>query len=86
VRPPRRELVTDSEIISESVADPACFSVIFERHFDPLYEYVARRVGHEIAKDLASDVFAVAFTRRAAFDSAQSSARPWLFGVASNLL
>lgn len=86
MRASRNDLRTDAEIISQSVADPACFSVIFERHFDVLYGYLARRVGHETASDLASEVFAVAFRRRAAFGVDQVNARPWLFGVASNLV
>lgn len=86
MRASKRDLRSDAAIISESVDDPACFSVIFERHFDVLYGYLARRVGHEIAQDLASEVFAVAFRRRATFKDHQDNARPWLFGVASNLL
>ena len=86
VRASTRDLRSDAAVISESVGDPACFSVIFERHFDVLYGYLARRVGHDLAQDLTSEVFAVAFRRRAVFDADQLSARPWLFGMASNLL
>jgi RNA polymerase sigma factor (sigma-70 family) len=86
VRASGRDLRTDAEIVLASVADPESFSVIFERHFDNLYGYLARRVGREVANELAAEVFVVAFRRRALFDARQVSSLPWLFGVASNLL
>lgn len=47
---------------------------------------MARRVGGGRADDLASATFVVAFERRGVFRDATSSARPWLFGIATNLL
>lgn len=77
---------SDEELVIRSLTDPAAFSSIFIRHFSPIYTYLARRVGSDVADDLAAQVFVVAFERRRAFRPYQSSARPWLYRIATNLL
>jgi len=69
-----------------SAVDAQYFSVIFDRYFRTIHGYVARRLGHDGADDLAGEVFRVAFERRQDFDPAASSARPWLYGIAANLM
>jgi RNA polymerase sigma factor (sigma-70 family) len=86
----------DSELIARSRSDPAVFAEIFDRHHGELYRYLRRRVGVGLAADLAAETFVTAFARRAAYrpqgrsaqgGSAQGgSARPWLYGIAHNLL
>jgi RNA polymerase sigma-70 factor (ECF subfamily) len=78
--------VTDGELIAESSVRADAFHEVFDRHFRAVHRYVARRVGHDRADDLASQTFAVAFTRRATFRTDASDARPWLLGIATNLL
>lgn len=73
----------DSDVIS---ASPAGFATIFDRHFDAVHAYLQRRIGPDIADELASQTFLVAFDGRARYDLAQPDARPWLFGIATNLL
>lgn len=51
-----------------------------------IHHYLHRRVGLDLAEDLASETFVVAFRRRASYDVGQENARPWLFGIATNLL
>jgi RNA polymerase sigma factor (sigma-70 family) len=62
------------------------FEELFERQFDSVYGYLARRVGPEIARDLASETFTRAFAAWKRFDPERGQARPWLFGIANNLL
>lgn len=76
----------DSDIMRASGQDPSAFAIIFERHYDAIYRLVARRLGHEVAGDIAAEAFAVAFRKRHEFDVARSSARPWLVGIALNLV
>jgi RNA polymerase sigma factor (sigma-70 family) len=76
---------SDASIIERSVKDPQAFSVLFERHFDEIHRYLARRIGVDRADDLAAEAFVVAFERRATF-RAPGDVRPWLFGIATNLL
>jgi RNA polymerase sigma factor (sigma-70 family) len=76
----------DSVAIAESMLEPAAFGLIFDRHFDRIHGYLQRQVGADLADDLAAQTFLVAFARRATFDLSQSCARPWLFGIAANLV
>jgi RNA polymerase sigma-70 factor, ECF subfamily len=77
---------TDASVISASLRNRQAFAEIFERHFDPIYGFIARRVGEDLATDIASDVFLTAFERRSRFDTARSDALPWLYGIAANKL
>jgi RNA polymerase sigma-70 factor (ECF subfamily) len=76
----------DSDAISASAGAPAGFATIFDRHFDALHAYLQRRVGPDLADELAAQTFLVAFDGRGSYDPAQPDARPWLFGIATNLL
>lgn len=77
---------SDAAVISDSLGHPEAFETIFERHFEAIHRYLARRAGGGRADDLASATFVVAFEHRIAFRDESSSARPWLFGIATNLL
>lgn len=72
-------------VIGQSLAEPERFAVIFERYFIQIHRYLARRVGPGIADDLAAEVFVVAFAQRQRYDMARDCARPWLYGIATNL-
>lgn len=76
----------DSEIISRSIADPAEFAVIFERHAGVVGGYTRRRVGLDAVDDVLSETFLVAFRKRASFDRDAESARPWLLGIATRVV
>jgi RNA polymerase sigma factor (sigma-70 family) len=62
------------------------FTAVFDRHYRTIYAYVARRLGPDLAEDVASETFLTAFDRRHTFDPVRGDARPWLFGIASNLV
>jgi RNA polymerase sigma factor (sigma-70 family) len=66
--------------------DAKAFERLFELHFDPVYGYLARRVGPELGRDLAAEAFAQAFAGRRSFDPRRGEPRPWLFGIAQNVL
>jgi RNA polymerase sigma-70 factor, ECF subfamily len=76
----------DSDAVSASLHVPAGFATIFDRHFDAVHAYLQRRVGPDLADELSAQTFLVAFDKRGAYDRAQPDARPWLFGIATNLL
>ncbi len=50
-----------------------------------VHRYLGRRVG-ELADDLLSETFLVAFRRRADYRSEHLDVRPWLVGIATNLV
>jgi RNA polymerase sigma factor (sigma-70 family) len=76
----------DGELIACSRSDPAEFAGIFDRHHAQLYRYLRRRVGPALAADLAAETFVTAFARRSAYRPDTQDARPWLYGIAHNLL
>ena len=60
--------------------------MIFDRYFPQVHSYVARRLGTDIADDLASETFLIAFRQRDRFDSRSGVVRAWLYGIATNLI
>ncbi len=75
----------DAEIIGRSRADPEQFAVLFRRHAEAIGRYAGRRLG-AAADDIVADTFLAAFRQRASYDLTRPDARPWLYGIASNLL
>ena len=78
--------VSDAEVIESSLLDPGAFAAIFDRHFGAIFRFLCGRIGRQLAEDLASETFVVAFGRRRSYDLARNDARPWLYGIAVNLL
>jgi RNA polymerase sigma factor (sigma-70 family) len=58
---------------------------VFERHHAAIHRYLARRLGLDLADELAAETFAVAFAKRGRYDLGVADARPWLFGIATKL-
>lgn len=77
---------TDAELIAAAVRDPHAFMPLVQRHHRVLYGYLARRIGADLAEELTSETFARAFAQREKFDPRWDDARPWLFGIALNLM
>ena len=77
---------SDAAIIERSVAVPECFAEIFDRHAEGIYRYAARRLGQQAAADVMSEVFLVAFRNRRRYDTGRDDARPWLYGIAVNVI
>jgi RNA polymerase sigma-70 factor (ECF subfamily) len=80
------EDVSDAEVIAASFGDPGAFGAIFDRHATALRRYLVRRLGPDEGEGLLGEVFRVAFEKRATYDGTRPSARPWLYGIATNLL
>jgi RNA polymerase sigma factor (sigma-70 family) len=76
----------DAAIMEQSARDPETFAVLYDRHAAALHRYVARRLGEGAADDIVAETFLAAFRKRARFDPAARDARPWLYGIASNLI
>jgi RNA polymerase sigma-70 factor (ECF subfamily) len=76
----------DGRAIAASLRDPEAFEAVFARHFDVVWRYACRRAGAQVADDVASQTFVVAFDQRRKFRDGVCTARPWLLGIATNLL
>ena len=77
---------TDAEVMAASLEDPAAFALLFDRHVVAVHRVLARRLGGPGADDLTGEVFRIAFEARGSYDGAYVSARPWLFGIALNVI
>ncbi len=60
--------------------------MLFDRHAPHIYRYLARRAGREVADDLVAETFLAAFAKRERYDLSYADARPWLYGIATNLV
>ena len=77
---------TDAEVVARSLVEPEAFGAIFDRHADAVFGYFARRVPRTEVPDLVGETFRLAFDARARFDPERVRARPWLYGLATNVL
>jgi RNA polymerase sigma-70 factor (ECF subfamily) len=67
--------------------DASAFDVLFRRHSRAVYNYCFRRLGSwSAAEDAMSVVFLEAWRRRADLVALSDSLRPWLLGVATNVV
>ncbi|HEX6472098.1 MAG TPA: RNA polymerase sigma factor [Streptosporangiaceae bacterium] len=62
------------------------FGEIFDAYFVEIHRYVARRLDRDIADDVAAETFSIAFRRRDVHDPRRGPVRPWLYGIATNLI
>jgi RNA polymerase sigma factor (sigma-70 family) len=77
---------SDAVLIGRSLAHPGEFEALFERHAAVVLQYLRLRVGYSMAEELMAETFVRAFDARQRFDSRRTSALPWLYGIASNLI
>lgn len=82
---PRFNSPTDAELVASSMREPEAFTRLFERHWEALFRFCQSRAG-SAGEDIAAETFRVAFDRRRRYDGRYTDARPWLFGIATNLL
>ena len=74
-------------LIEAARKDPARFGDLYERYFDRVYAYVARRVGNrDAAQDLTADVFHRALANIGKYESRGVPFGAWLFRIAANAI
>ncbi|GAA2205960.1 RNA polymerase sigma factor [Nonomuraea monospora] len=76
----------DAAAIERSWDEPECFGAVFDAHYTEIHGYASRRLGPHAADDVCAETFALAFSRRRRYDLSHSSARPWLYGIATNVI
>jgi RNA polymerase sigma factor (sigma-70 family) len=77
---------TDADLLLDSLGDPERFAGFFDRHARSVHRYVASRVRRDDIDDLVSETFITAFRIRAQYERTYDDARPWLFGIATNVI
>lgn len=76
----------DADVIARSLAEPELFAGLYDRHAPDIHRYAARRLGEGPADDITAETFLIAFRTRDRYDTAHRLARPWLYGIAANLI
>ena len=76
----------DAAVVQLSRHEPEHFSVLFRRHAPYIQRYVVRRLGQDAADDIVAETFLLAFRQRDSYDQTRADARPWLYGIATNLI
>ena len=77
---------SDAQVIASSLEAPEAFAALYDRHAGLLFRYLIRRVGRDTADELLGETFRIAFEKRTSFDCDRPDARPWMYGIATNLL
>jgi RNA polymerase sigma factor (sigma-70 family) len=83
---PVRERANDAAVIEQSWHEPEAFAELYDRHAAPIHRYVTRRLGDGAADDVVAETFLVAFRGRHRYNLGRSDARPWLYGIAANVI
>jgi RNA polymerase sigma-70 factor (ECF subfamily) len=74
-------------LVAAAQRDPARFGDLYERHFDRVYAFIARRVGNrDAAQDITADVFHQALANIGKYESRGILFSAWLFRIAANAI
>ncbi|NBF00580.1 RNA polymerase sigma factor [Nonomuraea sp. KC401] len=76
----------DATAIKRSWDEPDCFGTVFDAHYTEIHRYASQRLGPHAADDICAETFVLAFRQRHRYDVSRSSARPWLYGIATNVI
>ncbi|MFD0900717.1 RNA polymerase sigma factor [Actinomadura sediminis] len=77
---------SDARVVARSRTEPEAFAELYDRHAPAVHRYVRRRLGEQAAEDVVAETFLAAFRQRNRYDTARPDARPWLYGIAANLV
>lgn len=84
---PTAQLDDDELWRRTQAGDTAAFAVVFDRYCDLIYNFVFRRTASwDTADDAVGVVFSEAWRQRQSIRLLEGSMRPWLLGVAANLV
>jgi RNA polymerase sigma-70 factor, ECF subfamily len=77
----------EDELVLAARTDRQAFGVLYDRYFDAIYHYIARRVGDtETAEDLASAVWEKALIAIQRYEVRGVPFAAWLYRIAGNLV
>jgi RNA polymerase sigma factor (sigma-70 family) len=95
---PEAEVHDDAEVVAKSLEQPELFARLYDRYAPDIHQYATRRLGYDAADDSptlecaraggppSADTFLTAFRIRGRYDLTRANARPWLYGIAGNLI
>lgn len=78
-------LAEEKKLVDQARKDPDKFGVLFDRHYQQIFDYVLRRVGDvAVAQDVSSSVFYKAYKNLWQFKWRGVPFVAWLYRIASN--
>ena len=84
-----REAATDADLLRAAGEDPEAFGLVYDRHVAVIMGFLYQRTRSlDAAAELTAETFARAYIARGGFrvQGTESSARPWLIGIAAREL
>jgi RNA polymerase sigma-70 factor (ECF subfamily) len=82
-----REETEERLLVEAAQKDPTRFAELYQKNFERVYAYIARRVGNrDEAEDLTSEVFHRALANLARFEWRGAPFAAWLLRIAANAL
>ena len=87
LRPQRERSVVPRAPLGQTDGMPPvddAFAAVYSKYLPAIGGFLARRVEHRFVEDLAADVFAIAWRRRATVTAGEEL--PWLYRIAANLV
>jgi RNA polymerase sigma factor (sigma-70 family) len=76
----------DETVAWAMAGDRDAFACLVREHGQAVHAYLSRRAGRQVADDLLTEVWLRAWRSRAGYDTAWAALRPWLYGIARNVL
>jgi RNA polymerase sigma-70 factor, ECF subfamily len=87
VRPNKEREAEERRLVEAAQRDPARFADVYEKYFESVYAYVARRVRNRAeAEDLTAEVFRKALANLPRFKWRGAPFAAWLYRIASNMI
>ena len=76
----------DETVALAMAGDRESFAVLVREHGQAVHAYLARRAGRGVADELLTEVWLRAWRSRGSYDIGWADPRPWLYGIARNVL
>lgn len=76
----------DETVVRAMAGDRESFAELVREHGGAVHAYLARRAGRGVADDLLTEVWLRAWRSRGTYDIGWADPRPWLYGIARNVL
>jgi RNA polymerase sigma-70 factor (ECF subfamily) len=75
----------DKQLVPDARSDPAVFTALYRRHYDPVFRYCVHRLfERQTAEDVTSAVFLKVVEKLGRFEGDEQQFRNWLYRIASN--
>jgi RNA polymerase sigma-70 factor, ECF subfamily len=79
------EILSEFEILKKARKDPKAFGILYEKHFDRIFNYIYRQTDDEdLTADLASQTFLIALNNLEKYEFRGVPFSAWLYKIASN--